>query len=157
MIVYKKGDLLKSGAEILVHGCNCFCVMGAGVAQMIKHRWPRALEADKKFLTSGDHDKMGGYSASGTATSEDPLIINLYTQYGFDRGDRQLDYDALMTGMELLAGDLVKLDPDRALRVAMPMIGAGLAGGDWDIIELMINKAFEDRKVEVWIYDPAAN
>lgn len=159
MIVYKKGDLLKSGAHVIVHGCNCYNVMGAGVAQMIKHRWPAALEADRLFSGryQGPHldttfEMLGLYSQSGKATPEEPLIINLYTQHGYSTGRRRLNYEALMLGMTALSK---RVHPD--WRVAMPKIGAGLAGGDWDIIELMINKAFGDREVEVWLYDPAAN
>ena len=163
MIVYKNGDLLKSGAEVIVHGCNCYNVMGAGVAQMIKHKWPRALSADRAF--SGQHqgphldrtqEMLGKFSQAGLATVEKPLIINLYTQHGYSSGRRQLDYEALYSGMERLHKLLRSLVPPKC-RIAMPKIGAGLAGGDWDIIELMINKVFGDREVEVWLYDPAAN
>jgi O-acetyl-ADP-ribose deacetylase (regulator of RNase III) len=160
MIVYKKGDLLKSGAEIIVHGCNCFHVMGAGVAQMIKHKWPRALMADKAHGPEGDRNRLGCLSLSHgdtPPTPEYPLIVNMYTQYSYTTERRQLDYEALYLCMESLAG-LVQSDVSNPKwRVAMPKIGAGLAGGDWDIIEMIVNRTFGDREVEVWLYDPAAN
>lgn len=45
-----KGDLIsifKSGAGHLIHGCNCFHTMGAGIARQIAQEFPQALETDK--------------------------------------------------------------------------------------------------------------
>ena len=42
-----KGDLIsifKSGAGHLIHGCNCFHTMGAGIARQIVREFPQALE-----------------------------------------------------------------------------------------------------------------
>ena len=37
-----KGDLIKLALQgefdVIVHGCNCFCTMGAGIAKSIKPR-----------------------------------------------------------------------------------------------------------------------
>jgi O-acetyl-ADP-ribose deacetylase (regulator of RNase III) len=44
------GDLLKLALEghfdVIVHGCNCQCAMGAGIALSIKNQFPEAYEAD---------------------------------------------------------------------------------------------------------------
>ena len=46
----KQGDLLQYAQEgvfdVIIHGCNCFCTMGAGIAKAIKARFPEAYQAD---------------------------------------------------------------------------------------------------------------
>ena len=155
MIVYKKGDLLKSEAHIIVHGCNCFHVMGAGVAQLLKSRWSYCYEADRR-TPHGEVRKLGTWSGAGNYTPLQPYIVNLYTQHGFNAGKRPLHYGALRVGMENLAA-WIDLHDCGEHRVAMPKIGAGLAGGEWEYIERIINESFKDREVEVWVYDPRKN
>lgn len=45
-----RGDLIKLAKkgkfDIIVHGCNCFCEMGAGIARQIKKTFPEAYRAD---------------------------------------------------------------------------------------------------------------
>jgi len=125
--------------------------MGSGVAQALRAAWPRCYTVDVMTTKIADGSKLGNWSCSGEATAEEPLIINLYTQYNYGTHQRQLNYEAVATGMLHIARRLEELDPDMNWRIAMPRIGAGLAGGDWDIIEMMINKAFGDREVEVWV------
>lgn len=47
-----RGDLLayalNGKINVIVHGCNCFCNMGAGIAKQIKNTFPEAFDADKK-------------------------------------------------------------------------------------------------------------
>jgi O-acetyl-ADP-ribose deacetylase (regulator of RNase III) len=49
-----RGDLLQlalDGAfDVIVHGANCQCVMGAGNARTIRERLPEAYEADLATL-----------------------------------------------------------------------------------------------------------
>jgi O-acetyl-ADP-ribose deacetylase (regulator of RNase III) len=41
-----EGDLIKKAKEgefdLIVHGCNCFCTMGGGIAKGIKREFPEA-------------------------------------------------------------------------------------------------------------------
>jgi O-acetyl-ADP-ribose deacetylase (regulator of RNase III) len=45
-----KGNLIhlaKAGHfDVIVHGCNCFCAMGKGIARSIKLEFPEAYAAD---------------------------------------------------------------------------------------------------------------
>jgi hypothetical protein len=38
------------------------------------------------------------------------------------------------------------------LRLAIPKIGCGLAGGNWTFMEQLINDTVTD-KIEIWVYD----
>ena len=57
-----EGDLIQKAKDgefdLIVHGCNCFCTMGAGIAKQIKKNFPQAFEEDLK-TEKGDHGKLG--------------------------------------------------------------------------------------------------
>lgn len=129
---YKKGDLLtafqQGEIDILVHGCNCFHTMGAGIAKDIKRLYPKAYAADLQTL-KGSPAKLGTYSL---ARIGDQYILNAYTQYRYG-GIRDANYSAIQRVM-----NRVKLDLGH-LRIGIPKIGAGRARGDWAIIEQMID------------------
>lgn len=66
------GDLLKMAAEgdfdVIVHGCNCFCQMGAGIARPIRQKFPQAYIEDRKTVR-GDVSKLGTYTFATVETS----------------------------------------------------------------------------------------
>ncbi len=134
-----KGDLIKLALDgkfdIIVHGCNCFCAMGAGIALQIRQTFPKAYEADRE-TKSGDKNKLGKYSWALINNGDGPLIVvNGYTQFHYT-GKRVLaDYKAI----EELFAHLKTDFPGK--RFGYPKIGAGLAGGDWDIIRKIIDNA----------------
>ncbi len=79
----EKGDLIQKARagefDVLVHGCNCFCTMGAGIAKTIKQVFPAAYQADLATV-AGDKTKLGSYSMASVEAAEKPLVIvNAYT------------------------------------------------------------------------------
>ncbi len=133
-----KGDLIQLAVnghfDVIIHGCNCFCTMGAGIARAIKEEFPEALNADAATV-KGDKEKLGGYSyASVTRNSQTINVINGYTQYNYYGENVLVDYDAVRTLFSRLKNDF----PGK--RFGYPKIGAGLAGGDWNIISAIINQ-----------------
>jgi O-acetyl-ADP-ribose deacetylase (regulator of RNase III) len=80
-----QGDLLRLALEgrfdMIVHGCNCFCTMGKGIALAIKQQFPEAYDADLR-TAKGDRAKLGTIT---TAEIERPparfTVVNAYTQY----------------------------------------------------------------------------
>lgn len=135
-----KGDLLqlfRAGCfDEIVHGCNCFHNMGAGIALQIAEEFPEALVEDKR-TKHGDHNKLGQYCVAETDYG---WINNMYTQWtpGRVRNPQHL-YDAIRRGFSSLDDSLQ--DQASNWRVGIPLIGAGLAGGDWNIIKEVINEA----------------
>jgi len=131
---YLKGnllDLFDSGYfNVIVHGCNCFHKMGAGIALQIKKRYPQAYEVDLK-TSYGDRTKLGTISVAKLAN--DKFIINAYTQYFYGRRTKQVDYQAIKFSMFLVKECFGNL------KIGIPRIGAGLAGGNWKIIEQIID------------------
>ena len=61
------GDLinlaLQGKFDVIIHGCNCFCSMGAGIAHSIQAQFPEAYAADL-MTTKGDRNKLGYFSSA---------------------------------------------------------------------------------------------
>lgn len=147
---YKDGDLLECDETVIAHCANCFNTFGAGVAKQIKAKYPNAYAADCA-TKSGDKGKLGSF----TKSVGDKIIYNLYGQffYGFRNGKPPLDYSALQMAMSAMRRDLIMHHKQLyESGIAMPRIGAGLAGGDWDTIEQIINRVFFDCNVTIYTY-----
>ena len=135
MINYVTGDLLGATQKVIVHGCNTHGIMGSGVAKVIKERWPEAYEVyslkHKTFgLTLGDIIPVN--------TPDGKIIVNCITQENFGRDGKQYcDYDAIEKCFTQLNERAIDWEVSE---IALPKIGAGLGGGDWNIIEVIIVK-----------------
>lgn len=146
----RRGDLLQLAQEgdfdVIAHGCNCFCTMGAGIAKAVAARFPQALEADRRTPT-GDRTKLGTCSFAEVDTAHGKLtVVNAYTQFHYrGRGDKA-DYEAIHACMRWLAAHY------HQARIGLPKIGAGLAGGDWPRIERIIDEELGGTDVTVVEY-----
>lgn len=147
MIQYKKGDLFTTPDRVIVHGCNSHGIMGSGVAKRVKELYPEAYEKYRDYckemdLRQGKRYILGKVIA---AMSNNMLILNCITQmdYGND-GEKYVSYDAIDTSMMTIAR---KHDLDN---ISMPKIGAGLGGGNWNVIKEIINHRLKDKIVTVW-------
>ena len=136
-----KGDLVKLAAKgdfnVIVHGCNCFNTMGGGIAAQIAKRFPEAARVDQ-LTALGARDKLGSASiAMVRGDYEDALmIVNAYTQYGYGRTGPNVDYDAIERVFSTVIYNIACMSDN--IRIGIPMIGAGLAGGDWSRINKII-------------------
>ena len=94
-----KGDLIKLAIkgdfDVIIHGCNCFCTMGAGIAKSIKTAFPEAYKADLETL-KGDKEKLGNFSAANIKRNgQEITIVNAYTQYHYGGPGIKVDYNAI--------------------------------------------------------------
>lgn len=145
MIKYVQGDLFDTDADIIAHGCNCRGGFGSGVAKTMSIKYPKARQY---YLDKFDSEgwKLGEVQFVKTGSGE-TYIANCATQdnYGYS-GELNADYNAIRTAMETVkCFAMIK-----NLTVAIPKIGAGLAGGDWTIIENILKEVFSDYDVSVY-------
>jgi O-acetyl-ADP-ribose deacetylase (regulator of RNase III) len=155
---YKNGDLLQLADQgefdVIIHGCNCFHTFGAGIAYQILRKWPAAYLEDVK-TSKGGRLKLGRFSSITQSTSCGKLItiINAYTQYEVGGNKVNADYDAIRSVFERV----YQLYGKSKLRFGIPKIGAGLAGGDWNIIEKIINDVMAGERVTCVLYNGGSN
>ncbi len=136
-----KGDLinlaLEGNFDIIIHGCNCFCTMGAGIAKAIKSEFPEALKADQA-TEKGDKAKLGSFThATAIRSGHSITVINAYTQFNYRGKGIKADYDAIRNVFKELKTEF------RGKRFGFPLIGAGLAGGDWNVISDIISQELQ--------------
>lgn len=137
-IMYKTGSCLDGPEPWVLHGCNAQMKMGSGVALAVKKKYPSAYAA---YVASAQHGgmKLGVISYAGQ--DDGKCIFNGITQSFYGRDDkRYVDYAAVaevIAGVDFLARQYYLEVP---VCVAMPKIGAGLGGGDWDTIAEIIEQ-----------------
>lgn len=138
---YINGDLLKlfkdKHFDVLIHGCNCFCTMGKGLAEKIKNEYPEAYKIDC-LTKKGDKYKLGTYSIYNIKETNQ-IIVNAYTQFHwlynvYGKNEILVDYEALDKIFSKIKIEFT----DK--KICIPKIGAGLAKGDWLVIESIIDK-----------------
>lgn len=150
MLKYKIGDLLQAEVDAIAHCCNCFCTMGSGIAPKIKKEWPEVYAADCA-TRKGDRTKLGTFTKAIVEDGEF-TVYNLYGQYGYskrDSGVRDLDYDAIFDALDAMADDVIACG---GKTVGLPLIGCGLAGGKWSVVEAMIEETLVAKGLEVTIF-----
>ncbi len=136
MLKVVTGNLLNETKGILVHGVNCRGRMGAGIALELRKKYPQIYQS---YMYKGH-----GYSWSPkyllgfvdfVPITDELVIANAFTQeeYGTD-SRRFVSYDAIDHCFASINQYALKT----GLPVKYPKIGAGLAGGCWDIISAII-------------------
>lgn len=167
MLKYVQGDLIKAAQDghlnVIAHQANCFCKGRRGIAPLIFSAFPEAKEADDATKV-GDKSKLGLYSAAFSPREEGGLlwVFNLYGQYHFD--NRREDYGTIYPKLKSALAHMASVlrtnldvtgfrDEKLKLKVGLPLIGCGLAGGNWFVVEKMIEKTLGMvQGVEVYIY-----
>jgi O-acetyl-ADP-ribose deacetylase (regulator of RNase III) len=149
MINYKKGDLLADEAFALVNTVNMGGVMGKGIALAFKKEFPfnyrcyadacqGGLVCIGKMLVMDDTSLLYG----------NKLIINFPTKI---RWWLPSEYDYIETGLTAL----VKCIADHQIKsIAIPAIGCGNGGLDWQIVKPMIEKQLSGINATINIYEP---
>lgn len=144
--LYIEGDLLELFEEgyfdLICHGCNCFTTMGKGLAKEIKSRFRQVYFADKATM-KGDREKLGTIIPVVIKRGSVPtgIIINAYTQYYYGKVDSvNVDYKAITLCFKNIYNDY------KDKFIGIPLIGSGLGGGDWSIIEQIIINELKEMK-----------
>lgn len=133
--------------DIVLHGCNCKHIMGAGIAGRIAGRWPSVLEVDKR-----EPRLLGQYSVAYVKDklNAEFMVGNLYTQYYPGRNfllpalELSLaNFLSYLSGIEMLSG-----------RIGIPKIGCGIGGGDWADVKPVLDFRLGSRYDLVYVkYD----
>jgi O-acetyl-ADP-ribose deacetylase (regulator of RNase III) len=122
---------------ILVHGCNARGRMGKGIAAQIKKQFPAAFQVyEHAYRTEGL--KLGTITHAEVA--RDLHIVNAVTQDHWHHPDPTFllaDYDAIESAFRLVR-DMARA---RSQPVHFPLIGCGLAHGDWTEVAPRIERA----------------
>jgi O-acetyl-ADP-ribose deacetylase (regulator of RNase III) len=145
-----QGDILQADTEALVNTVNCVGIMGRGIALQFRKAYPdnfKVYEAacERKEVRPG---KMLVFE-TGLLTGP-KFIINFPTKRHWKGKSKIEDIDA-----GLLA--LIEEVRSRGITsIAVPPLGCGLGGLDWNTVRPKIMKAFEQLpNVRVVLFEPS--
>lgn len=149
-------DLLNSGADVLVNTVNCVGVMGAGIALQFKQRFPQMFADYRQRCLQGQVavGAIDTHAVTVPGTDRRVLIANFPTKQHW-RNPSQLQW--IDTGLVALR-ELMLTDLRQARSIAIPPLGCGHGGLDWDVVLPRIVAAMtpvSNTGVEVLIYPPA--
>ncbi|GIK49899.1 MAG: hypothetical protein BroJett013_25960 [Alphaproteobacteria bacterium] len=124
-------------------------VWGGGVAGASAKKWPDAQRAYSHWIEGiSKPNRLGQVHvwSDGSTT-----LASLVAQHGVGAGAQPgIRYAALSTCLDKVA----QVADEQALPVHMPRIGTGAAGGNWEIIEELVQSQLISRGVAVTIVDP---
>lgn len=157
-IKYKVGDMVESYRlgilDAYAQQCNCFCRQGKGIAPLLCKVNPLVRDVDNA-TTEGDRNKLGTYTvARGKGYGSD--LYNIYGQYHWSKfkeaPNRNTNYEALREGLTAVKEDLSSSN-NNPKTLGIPLIGCGLAGGDWKgVVKPMIKGIFENSGIDVTVF-----
>ena len=150
MIEFKVGDIFTEDAEALVNTVNCVGVMGRGVALQFKRAFPENFKAYAERCERKEM-KPGEVFVFKTANLGSPrYIINFPTKRHWKGKSRLEDIES---GLKSLIEEI----KERGIRsVALPPLGSGLGGLDWnrEIRPLLERSLSELPDVNVVVFEP---
>jgi O-acetyl-ADP-ribose deacetylase (regulator of RNase III) len=150
MITYTKGNMLTANVEALVNPVNTEGVMGKGIALHFKERFPENYAAYRAACKNGSV-QVGAMFVTEVFELDGPKwIINFPTKTSW-RKPSELSY--IRDGLQALVGVIHELG---IRSIAVPPLGCGNGGLDWNIVKPMIEAALgEVNGLDVTVYEPA--
>lgn len=152
MIEYARGDILEADTEAIVNSVNCVGVMGRGLALQVKKAFPETFARYKAVCERGElepgrvfiHDRGALLPVDGPR-----YIANVPTKTHW-RPPSKVQY--IEDGAEALVREVKRL---QITSIAVPPLGCGGGGLDWQKVEPVLVAAFEAiPQVRVVLYPP---
>lgn len=149
---YLKGDATQpagTGPRVVPHICNDVGGWGAGFVVALSRRWKEPEQAYRRLI-----GRPGLYLGAVQTVEVEPKlwVANMVAQHGIGRrpdGSPPIRYGALRNCLAKVA----LFAQQHNASIHAPKFGAGLAGGDWDIIEQIIREELVALGLNVTVYE----
>jgi len=149
MIKYVTGNILESDAQALINTVNTLGVMGKGIALQFKKAYHNNFKAyseackrkevvvGKVFVTKDSNLNSG-----------EKFIINFPTKTDWRKPS---EYTYIESGLD----DLIRVLNDNNIRsVAIPPLGAGNGGLEWEKVKKILGHKLNNLDVKITVYEP---
>lgn len=148
VIKYTQGNIFASNCQALINTVNCEGKMGKGLAYQFKKKFP---EMEQDYVKVCEHGEL--YPGKLHIYQENKfLIINFPTKNKW-REKSKIEY--IISGLKNLKEEIVKRD---IKSVAIPPLGAGNGGLNWNEVKYEINRELLDMENVVFeVYEPSTN
>lgn len=137
MIENKTGNIFEDQAEAVVNTVNCVGVMGRGIALQCKRLYPANFKAYEQACKKGEvmPGRMFVFETGNLANPK--YIINFPTKRHWRFPSRITDIDAGLQALVQLIRDM------KIASVAIPPLGCGNGGLDWNLVFPMMERYFD--------------
>jgi len=150
MIIPTQGNLLEAQAEALVNTVNTVGVMGRGIALQFQRAFPANYAAYKKACDMKSVVPGQMFIFEENLLGGPRWIVNFPTKRHWKGKSRVED---IASGLGDLAVQVERLGIQS---IAIPPLGCGLGGLDWNEVKPLIEKAFGRLpQVKVFLFEPA--
>lgn len=148
VIKYTQGDIFDSKCQAIINTVNCEGKMGKGLAYQFKKKFP---EMEQDYVKVCEHGEL--YPGKLHIYQENKfLIINFPTKNKW-REKSKIEY--IINGLKKLKEEIVKRD---IKSVAIPPLGAGNGGLNWNEVKSEINRELLDMENVIFeVYEPSTN
>ena len=153
MIRYLRGDATSpqaAGPKIIAHIVNTAGKWGKGFVLALSKRWPDPEREYRRWYNVGTGFELGATQIVACVKGQ-ILVANMIAQKGTRTGTSgpPIRYDALRSCLQRVAMEAEL----RGASIHMPKIGTGLAGGDWRVIEPMIQEMLSNHSVFIYLLE----
>ena len=148
MITFVQGNIFESSAQVITNTVNCAGVMGAGLALQFKNKFPSMYSdyksrCDKNIVIAG---------IPYLWEDDQTQILNFPTKRHWKDDSLLTDIDA---GLKYLANNYQTMGIQS---LAIPPLGCGLGGLNWNEVKPLIEKYFASvSDLEVYVYETTAS
>ncbi|MHB8947535.1 MAG: type II toxin-antitoxin system antitoxin DNA ADP-ribosyl glycohydrolase DarG [Rhodoferax sp.] len=150
MIETAHGNLLNANAQALVNTVNTEGVMGKGIALQFKNAYPQVFK-EYAAACKGGQVRLGQMDVHdlGSIGGGPRWVINFPTKGHWRSGSRLAD---VASGLRDLVATVQRLGIES---IAIPPLGCGNGGLDWDKVRPLIEQAFAALPaVQVLMFEP---
>lgn len=145
MIKVQNGNLLESSAQCLVNAVNCEGFMGKGIAYQFKEKFPK----NNKHYTESCNQHKFGIGNILFFKENDKIIANFPTK---NKWREKSQYSHIESGLKTLKSGIIE---QKLQSIAIPPLGCGNGGLDWNIVKQMIEKSLGNLDIQILLYEPA--
>jgi hypothetical protein len=165
-IIYEKGDVLASEVEsgtikVIPHIVNDMGGWGSGFVVAVSNKWSQPEAAYRAWHKAGQCTQLGAVVPFALGNTQfvrvadgNTVVANMVGQHETIRsGYIPIRYVALMQSMlvvQSFCNNLVK--KGFKVEIHAPKFGAGLAGGNWQLIEKLIEEIWVASSIKVVIF-----
>jgi len=129
------GNIFKlEGVNNFAHGCNCAGAMGKGIAVQFKTQYPKMYSEYKRLCKEGKFN-LGEVFEYNFGNG---YVFNLGTQKTWRT---KANIDAIEQALKKM---LLIASQKKLTKIALPKIGAGLGGLNWEDVKNIIEKVSVD-------------
>jgi len=149
-ISYQTGDatIPISSSRLIIHIVNNMGKWGKGFVVALSKRYPVVKKMYQDWVNDDKSFALGNVQFVVVDEVENVFVANMLAQNGIKRNYKDstqyISYEHLEKCLSLVADFAL----EKRLSIQLPMIGAGLGGGDWNVIEKVIKNKIARNKIK---------